>query len=249
MTFDNYIFRCSEIGNIISKSGKLTEGVKSFLNEKFIEAKYNVRKEISSKYLEKGIWQEEDGLALLQNTLHKGTLVLKNKNRNTNDFITGEHDTVVNDNKEDIVYDIKNAWDVFTFSKAELTWEYEWQLIGYGWLLNISKARLFYCLNNTPEHILIDEERKLFYKHRFLSDTEQKYINMCISLRKAHDYSNFPLCERFKVWDVEITEDKIKKIESAVFEARKYLNELERQHKDFINKNLDLMGLKTEVPS
>lgn len=235
----NYKFRCSELGEIISKSGKVTQTMLSHLTRVYIEQTEGIRKDITSKYFEKGVFQEEDGITMLQNTLHKNSLVLKNKERKSNDYIQGECDTIV----DGIVYDIKNAWDRFTFANADLTWNYEWQLKGYMWLWGVNKARLFYCLNNTPEHILLDEYKKIYYKHRFESDSDEEYVNMCFELKDAHTYDSKPLEERFQVWEVELTEDDIKRIESSVNEAREILAKIDADRKAQIENNRKMMGI------
>src|SRR3954467_8564872 len=104
MDFSNYQFRCSALGKVVSKSGTLTDANKTYLSEVFIGEVYGIRRDITSKYFEKGIYQEEDGITLLQSALYPKKLVLKNKERLRNDFIHGEHDAKV----DGIVYDIKN---------------------------------------------------------------------------------------------------------------------------------------------
>lgn len=243
--FDNYKFRCSDLGKIVSKSGKLTDGIKTYLQEIFIQETEGVRKEISSKYFEKGLFEEETGITLLQNTLHQKGLVLKNRERKSNDYIHGECDCFV----KGTIYDIKNAWDRFTFGKAELTHNYEWQIRGYMILWNADGGRLFYCLNNTPEHLLCEEERKLFYREHFVSFEDKDYLSLCDELRKAHNYDDKPLHERFKVWDVELTAENIEQIEDSVIAARKYLNELAEEQQASFEKNLRLMtaGLESKA--
>jgi len=239
MDFSKHEFRCSALGKIVSKSGKLTDTNKTYLLDLFIGHINGIQKDITSKYFEKGIYQEEDGITLLQKTLHQGKLVLKNKERKRNGWIHGEKDTAV----DGIVYDIKNAWDRFTFGKADLTWDYEWQGRGYMWLDGAEQFRLFYCLNNTPEHMLIDEERKLWYKHHFVSMEDPDYLDLCNELRKAHNYDNMPLEERFKVWDVEHSDEKIETLKACITAARAYLGELWGDHQSMIIRNRRLMGL------
>jgi hypothetical protein len=236
--YDNYLFRCSALGKIVSKSGKFTETTKSYLQELFIEDIYGVRKQIHSKYFEKGLFEEESGITLLNETLYKGKLILKNKTRKSNEFIQGECDCVAPDG---IVYDIKNAWDRFTFGNAELSHDYYWQLVGYMWLWELNQGRLFYCLNNTPEHLLCAEERKLFYSGNYLTFEDKDYINDCEKLRKAHNYNAMPLEDRFKVWDVLKSEDDVLKLMGSVLMARNYMNELYEEHIKHIERNKAMM--------
>lgn len=239
--FDNYKFRCHSLGKIVTPSGKLTETSKTYLRQLFFEEIENTRKQISSKYFEKGLFDEQSGITLLNKTLYKGKLLVKNKERKSNDYIIGECDLVAPD---EIVYDVKNAWDIFTFQNAQLTHEYTIQLVGYMWLWDKTKARLFYCLNNTPEHLIIQEEKKLFYSGNYLTMEDETYINDCIELRKQHNYDNKPLEERFKVFEVNAETLPIDKIISCINAARKFLNELDEERNRMIQVNRELMGIQ-----
>lgn len=243
--FDKFLFRCSSLGKIVTKSGKLTDGAKTYLKEVFIGEVYKTRKEAYGKALEKGVFCEEDGITLLQETLLKGNLVFKNKQEKSNGFIKGSCDV----DKNGTIYDIKNAYTIFSFGKAELTHDYEWQLIGYCWLWNRNKAVLYYCLNNLPDHMLEDEKRKLFYTNKWLYLTEESpnYIEACEELEKAHNYDYMLLEERFKFWDIEANEELFKRIEISVIAARKYLNELWEEHNALIQKNREAMGLPSVI--
>ena len=223
MDFLQYTFRAHQLGKIISASGKLTDGNKTYLKELFTGAITGTRKEVSSKYFEKGLFEEESGISLLNNTIYKGKLLTKNKERKNNGWVQGECDVI----KDSIVYDIKNAWDVFTFENSALTHEYTWQLKCYMWLWEVTNARLFYCLNNTPEHLLIAEERKLFYAGNYISMENEEYLSDCEMLRKKHNHDSKPLEERFKIWDVNLTAEDIVTIQVAITKAREYLCDLQ----------------------
>lgn len=237
-SFDNYKFRCSSLGKIISKSGKMTQGVETYLRECFIGEVYGIKKEISSKYLSKGLFEEETGISLLNDIFYNGKLLLKNKERKEDLLINGETDCLSPDK---IIHDIKNAWDLFTFAKAELSWDYEWQIKGYCQLWKVTKGRLFYCINNTPEHIIVEEEKRHFWSGGFLSMEDEKYLTGCEEIRKKHNHDRIPMSERFKFWDVNYTEADRVKIESSVVSARGYMNKLLEDHYDMIIKNLEII--------
>lgn len=237
--FSNYKFRCSALGNIISKSGKLTDGVKTYVQECFIGEIYGVRKEAYGKALEKGVLCEEDGISMLQN-IYPGQLLIKNKEEKSNEFIKGSCDVF----KNSIVHDIKNAYTLFTFGKADLSWLYEWQVKGYAMLWKVKAGRLFYCLNNMPEQMLLEEERLLFYKNKwaFVSTEDENYLKACEELRAAHTYEFMPVYERFKVWDIDFTDKDADIIKSSVEMARLYMSELWESHREMIGKNKLLLA-------
>lgn len=239
MDFSTYTFRSHQFGKIVGASGKMTDGNKTYLRELFAGAVNNTRKQVSSKYFEKGLFEEESGITLLNQTLYKGKLVTKNKERRNNGWIQGECDTV----KDGIVYDIKNAWDVFTFENADLSHEYKWQLKCYMWLWELEDARLFYCLNNTPDHLFESEARKLFYSGNYISEESPEYIEAYNELKKHHIHDHKPLEERFKLWDVKLEDGDIEKMQVAITNARIYLNELRAKRQEQINANRVLMGL------
>lgn len=239
MYFDNYTFRCSALGKIMSPSGKITTGNATYLEELFIGEMEGIRKEITSKYFEKGKYTEEDGINLLNDTLYKGRLLVKNKERKNNGWIQGEADCVAPDG---IIYDIKNAFDRFSFGKASLTYDYEWQGRGYMWLWGEPLFRLYYCLNNMPEHMLVQEEKRLFYSNYFLSMEDEKYLELCDELRKKHTYDHMRLHERFRVWDVSHCEEKIRELKEKITLCRRHLNNLFEDRQGELRKNLQLMG-------
>lgn len=240
MNWNTYKFRCSALGKIVSKSGKLTDTNKTYLNELFIGETYGTRKEISSKYFEKGLFEEESGITLLNKTLFKGKLLVKNKERKSNEYIHGECDFI----KDGVVFDIKNAWDLFTFGKASLTWDYQWQLVGYMMLWGVDESALFYCLNNTPEHILMDEEKRMFYSQRkWISFEDPEYLEACENLRKKHNYDSMLLEERFKVFRLLNSEDAIEELIESVTNARKYLQNLQNENDNRIKENKSLMSV------
>ena len=159
MDFSKYKFRCSALGNIISKSGKMTQGVQTYLQEIFIEETTGIRKQVSSKYFDKGNLCEQNAMQILQEALYPNSFVRAFKTKLSNDFVQGTLDV----DMPDYLYDIKNAYDRFTFGKAECSWDYEWQVKAYLWLKGKTKGRLFYTLCDMPEELIQEEEIKLFY--------------------------------------------------------------------------------------
>lgn len=242
-TFDDWKCRASSLGRVVTKSGKLTDDAKTYLMEVFIGELYGVKKEAYGKALEKGVACEPDGIKMLNDTLYPGRYLPNVKNSEgggrENEFTKGTSDTII----DEYVYDIKNAWDRFTFGKAELTHLHEWQLKDYMWLYDKPKGRIFYCLNNMPEHMIIAEEDKLYYtqRGRWTSREDSDYLKACEELRAAHNYDNMPIHHRFKLFDVEFTEEDKEKIISCVNQARSYLNALFYEHKTMLIKNLTMM--------
>jgi hypothetical protein len=149
--------RSSALGKIMtnprSKKETLSAGCKTYIKELVKEDLFGYKSKIDSKYLTKGIELEDTSIDLY-NEVHN-TLYLKNTERLSNEFITGECDI----NAEDKIIDIKTSWSLETFppSPEDISnKDYEWQLRAYMWLYNKPKAELAYCMVSTPDYLLKD---------------------------------------------------------------------------------------------
>ena len=149
--------RSSALGKIMTNPRKKTEVLsatcKTYIKELVKEDLFNYKSTIDSKYLTKGIDMEDTSIDLY-NEVH-GTLYLKNTERLSNEFITGECDI----NAEDKIIDIKSSWSLETFPASPedidaVKTGYEWQLRGYMMLYNKPKAELAYCMVSTPDYLL-----------------------------------------------------------------------------------------------
>lgn len=223
--FDKYLFRCSSLGKLMvngrSKSDPLSETTKSYLMEIFIAEVYGRSRDISNKYMEKGILVEEDSLNLITN--HYGKLFIKNKENLKNRFICGTPDII--DRK---VIDAKSSWDIWTFAKADgSNTDYYWQLQGYMWLTGKGSADLIYCLNDSPEHLIFDEVRKQMYIRGLVGqEGTEAFEEMEKQVEKNMKFGDIPEKERVKVFKYKRNPEDIKKLKERVKEARSYLNKL-----------------------
>jgi len=147
--------RSSALGKIMTNPRKKTEtlsaGCKTYIKELVKEDLFGYKSTIDSKYLTKGIDMEDTSIDLY-NEVHS-TLYLKNTERLSNEFITGECDI----NAEDKIIDIKSSWSLETFPASPedvSNKDYEWQLRAYMWLYDKPKAELAYCMVSTPDYLL-----------------------------------------------------------------------------------------------
>lgn len=187
---NDLLFRCSGLGNLATKNGAITEGLKTYLTKVYVEARYSRRKEISSKYLDKGNAREEDSITLLSRV--KKEFYVNNKTRKKNAFITGEWD-IAKEMRGKIIktLDTKTSWDIETFHQAKIkeSKDYKWQGTGYMWLTGAEQHEVAYCLvNGTAQHINSEKSRK---KWEFVNETidvelYQPYIDACKEIEKNH---------------------------------------------------------------
>jgi hypothetical protein len=159
---DELIFRSSSVNDLCGKSGLGVTGEKLAIYN-YLESKYGRRKEITNKYFEKGIECEPQAIKSLSEIENKS--YSKNEVRLYNSFITGECD--IDNDQEDEIIDIKNAWDLFTFhdSKTANVAKYETQGQCYMELYNRSKFRLIHMLEDAPDKIILAALEKESYKH------------------------------------------------------------------------------------
>lgn len=151
----NYKFRCraSALGKIMGVRGLGKTG-ESYVQEWFKEKLYKTRKEIYSKYLDKG--NDNEGIAIeMTATALNQPMLLKNEEWFENEWVHGTPDLVL----PEMVIDVKCSWDAFTFPLFEdeiPNSDYYWQLQAYMWLTGKTKSKLVYCLTET------DHEQPLY---------------------------------------------------------------------------------------
>lgn len=223
LNFDKYLFRCSALGHIMAGKEGLGDTAKSYLLRIYIKEKYGRAKNISNMYIEKGLLCEGQSITLLSFVDDK--LYVKNKKRFRNEFIQGEPDIIT----EETVDDVKTNWDIFTFFDADLSDLYEWQLRAYMWLTGKRKARLRYCLVNTPEHLIEREESKTFFQMGVRDRDDTDYLLACAEIRRYSLFDDIPQAKRVRTFWIEHSEEKIKILQARILECRKYLNFLAAQ--------------------
>jgi len=162
--------RASSAGKLMtnprSKGEALSQTTKSHLQEWLKSEIYGIRKQIKSKYLDKGNAVEDSAIDYAAAEL--GWLfAIKNEEFFEDDYFCGTPDVIL----EDTIVDIKSSWDCFTFplfdDKIENS-DYFHQLQVYMHLTGKRKATLCYVLMNTPEHLSYEEPQDY-------SEVESKY--------------------------------------------------------------------------
>jgi len=145
--------RCSSISDIMTnsrKKGELSKTAQSYCQQWAKEQIYGVRKEIYSKYMDKGIQMEMAAIAMVENHYNYDFLV-KNEKHFENDYLTGTPD-IITPNE---IRDTKCSWDCFTFPlfEQEVDKGYWWQMQGYMALTGRNVAYVDYVLLDTPEEL------------------------------------------------------------------------------------------------
>jgi hypothetical protein len=214
------IVRCSSLGKLMteprSKSEVLSQTAKSYIEDLFNELEFGYRKEFSSRYTDKGLEMEDEAIQFASEQFD-WDFVVKNTERFTNDYITGEPDI----NTDNLLADIKCSWSLDTYPMFEAEMknkDYYWQLQGYMWLTGKAEAELVYCLMNTPLQIVEDEVRRAHWKAGLIDED----IDLRHEVQLKHNYDNIPSKLRVKRYIVERDEKAIEKIIEKVEIAREY---------------------------
>jgi hypothetical protein len=180
-----------------SKSEALSKTTKSYIQEWLASEIYGVRKQIKSKYLDKGNRVEDAAIDYAADAL--GWLfAIKNEEYFEDDYFCGTPDVIL----EDTIIDIKSSWDCFTFPLFEEeipNKDYFYQLQVYMHLTGKRKAQLCYVLMNTPEDLTFDE---------------------------PIDYTEIDSKYRIKTFDIDYDPEIIDKLQEKVILSRQYIKEL-----------------------
>ena len=197
------LIRCSSLKLLMTqpkskKNSELSETAKSLIKDLAKEAVFGVRKNITSKAMEKGIRCEQDSIDLLNLVLFEN--YQKHVGRVSNGYITGECDILTCD----CIRDIKTSWsfDTFPFFSDDITNDYEWQMRGYMWLYDRERAIVDFCLVDTPEDLIGYEQLEL------------------------HSVSHIDITKRVKSIGYERDTAKEQMIAEKVLVAREYYDKL-----------------------
>lgn len=220
ISFDNYLFRCSSLGKLMTYPEKdtLSAGPKTFLGQIFKEELFGKSGQIKSKYLDKGIIAEEEAIAMYGQ--HIGYSAVKNTERFENEYITGEPDVFAG-----TLVDIKCSWDHNTFpltSENLPNKDYFWQLQGYMALTERLSSKVVYCLVDTPDELIYDEMKRTRSKLGLIDLPEELEQEIWDGLK----FEGIDPKYRIKEFMVERDQKSIDAIYKRVTLAREYLNNL-----------------------
>lgn len=180
-----------------SKTEILSETTKTYVYEYLKEKIYGVRKEIKSKYLNKGLKLEDNAIDKAIEWLDL-PFTIKNELYFENEYFCGTPDLIV----EGIVYDTKCSWDCFTFPLFDNdipNKDYLYQLQVYMELTGCEKAVLVYVLLNTPDELTYEEK---------------------------YNYNNIDKKYRIKTYEINYDSEVIEKLKSKVVEVREFIKTL-----------------------
>jgi len=235
VNWEKTLIRCSSLGNLFTEpvtkadkeAGLLSKTAKSHLIEVYAREIWGVEKDIVTKQMRKGRAAEEAGITLLSRVDKR--LYTKNDERKANEWLTGHADIV----EEEEIIDIKLSWDAFTFLPKliePLDKDYLYQLQGYMYLWDKPKARISYCLVNTPDNIIEGEKYRLLRSMDVVSEESPEFIEAARKLESNMKFDQIPMQLRVINKFIDRDEEIIEKIPAKVQKAREFLAELHKLH-------------------
>lgn len=226
--------RCSAIGKIMTNGrgiDSLGETAKNYaLNwileqPEFLGVQVN---EFSSKHTRKGNAVEADALDLIGQVLYNGAYLVPNKERKSNDFMTGTPDVVLDDH----IIDNKASWSAnsFPFFKTAPETDYWWQGQGYMHLFGKNKYKVIHTLMDTPEALINREAWKIANELGIQEPTDE----IIESVTKRMTFSHLPIEKRIKGFEFQYDDQAIQKVKKRVDDIREFiyttLNESKKQN-------------------
>jgi hypothetical protein len=198
----------------------LQDGAKTYCQQWLKEQLYGRYISFSSKYTEKGIECEQQGIELLAEMMNYG-MIAKNEQHFENDWITGTPDIILSE----WVEDIKCPWQFSTFPLFDTTLpnsDYYWQMQGYMLLTGKDKAAVNYCLIDAPEHLIDREARYVSLKAGF----EEVEMELYDEVYRKMTYSDVDNSLKFKRFELQRDEKAIQAIKTMVELCRQYIQTL-----------------------
>jgi hypothetical protein len=139
-----------------TKGEALSQTAKSYIIQKAKEDFFEYRSELNSKYITKGLAQEQDSINLLN--LVRLEDYKKNEERVDNEWLSGCCDIITDTS----IIDIKTSWSLDTFPATSYELkdisDYEWQGRAYMWLYDMPSFELCYVMVSTAPELLGEYE-------------------------------------------------------------------------------------------
>lgn len=214
-----------ELDRLIAKRDappELSKGAKTSVETIFIEDMFAFRKQISSKYIQKGHLMEDKAIAIIADYFGLNGIE-KNETHFTNEYVQGTPDAIARLGMgEGFQFDIKNVYypdrlDGFTDKLDPI---YDWQGKAYNWMLGFDHGFVVKILQNIPKELL-DIEVKTLWKEAgrgWNEDIPQSFHD------EVAEYFNFearlPLEDRIRIFKIQTTKDDIEQMTNAVTLAR-----------------------------
>lgn len=230
-----------------SKKFKLSDSTKKELTRIVQFEKASRSKILYTKYMDKGLAKEKDARDLISEVL--GVNLIKDPERKTNKWVTGERDVY----HDDLLIEIKTAYSFESFSNILLEKANEIYLRqndSYMDLWGINEGLICHILVDTPNSLVDDEIRRLSYNEDIMTiegdirdeaiDLVKTTVSNQIYTRKGleeycqwsatvhiewfDDFVEIPVNERIHMIPNPFDKVRIEQRNECIKLARKYMN-------------------------
>lgn len=206
---------------------ELGEGAKSYVNDLWLYHEKGYRKMIKSKYLDKGLYAEDEAISLCSEV--DGIFYTKNTTRKKNAFFTGEVDIYKKIKSSKVIQDTKCSYDPSTFFADDIgsLWRYQGDI--YMELWNADEFWLRKCLIDCPPHIYEKEKYFLKSAYNILDEDVEEVRPLFDQLDRNLIYSNNPKWskeERVRTFKFERSPERFEYLMEKVPLAREYYDKL-----------------------
>jgi hypothetical protein len=223
--------RASKAQNLLSlprskkdrEAGLMGDTAKGYVREQWLTDNYQIREQINTNAINKGILQEDVSIALL--SLVDEDFYYKNEESRDDDYFTGTPDLVT----KDLIIDIKTSETAKSFMSSDITPLYATQLQVYMHLFGKKKAELVYCLVNAPEYQM---ERKNKAKYWDLMEQSEHIDEEAMEIFENQTMLNMTFDRidpklRIKRFSVDFDQTVIDSLIEQIKNARNYYNNLQ----------------------
>lgn len=202
---------------------ELSQGAKTYIIEEWLRIEYGYKQLVVTDEMLKGDLCEQDGFALLDIVFpHPTHFREKNKFSKRDNWVTGHPDSVF----PEIIEDVKCSFDIRTFfDVTDYPTIYEAQGQTYMHLFKRPKFRLCYCLVNTPQVLIDNEIRRMFYRYGADEENEH-FLEAQSQIIKNHTVDGIPPEKRVKAFDFEFQPEYIKELKFRVDAANEFYHTL-----------------------
>lgn len=225
----------AELTDLVNKldNPALPDGAKTYCKKWLKEYLFHRRKDVKSKYVDKGNNHEEDGFTIMAVELDLG-MVYKNTQYHSNGIMRGTDDLFV----KGVVYDNKCSWDLDTFPMfdEEIPDEkYDWQINVYCELRKVEDGILAYTLVDADIDVIereikwLTNPNDIYKKISELVYTKVYFDTLVAEHCPASTFDYFveiPQSDRIKTFPVKRDPAKIAKLNQRVPMCRAYIAEL-----------------------
>jgi len=202
---------------------ELSDTAKAKIDEVWLRDKKGIPTIISSKYMEKGIYQEKVARELISQI--DGRFYTRNEVRKTIGSLSGVCDVVDSSLIKRIVHDIKCCWNASTFMASKMDTIQEWQGRVYMEMWNADEFWLRFCLVDCPDHIMENELYRFKLNNGIIDDTLPEYQEQLENFRKTlifSDNKKIRIKERVKTIVIERDKELFKTLQKRLQAVKKY---------------------------